>query len=147
MTKKLSYHIPNTAKQMKGAVFVLCLIVNYVIYQYSPVLRLYKIGDSYIERLCGTLLEWYSHVKTEVFGGKPVPVPLYSPQILDGLAWVRNCFCGEGLVTNHLCHDTAMMFLINYHIDHFWCSLKKSVSPLKWRKFQPVIWIYALTHL
>jgi hypothetical protein len=97
---------------MKGAIFVLYLIVNYVIYQYSPLLRLYKIGDSYIERLSGTLLEWYSHVKTEVFRDKPVPVPLYSPQILHGLAWVQNCLCGEGLVTNHLCHDTAMMFIL-----------------------------------
>lgn len=35
-------------------------------------------------------MQWYEYSKTEVCGVKPVPVPLSSPQIPQGLAWDWN---------------------------------------------------------
>jgi hypothetical protein len=37
----------------------------------------------------GAPAEWYWRGKTEVLGGKPVPVPLCPPQIPHGLTWDR----------------------------------------------------------
>jgi hypothetical protein len=34
-----------------------------------------------------TLVEWYWYGKAEVFGEKPILLPLFSPQIQLGLAW------------------------------------------------------------
>ena len=34
-------------------------------------------------------MEWYGQGITEVFGGKPVPVPLSPPHISRGLIWDR----------------------------------------------------------
>jgi len=40
----------------------------------------------------GALLECYWQWQTELFGDKPVPVPLGSPQISHGMMWDGNSF-------------------------------------------------------
>jgi hypothetical protein len=43
-----------------------------------------------------------------VIGGKPVQVPLYTPQISHRLAWVELGLHGERPASNHPMHGTAV---------------------------------------
>jgi hypothetical protein len=54
----------------------------------------------------------YSQGKTEKLGEKPVPVPLYPPQIPRGLTRTNPGLRGERLATSRLSHGTAHILLL-----------------------------------
>lgn len=54
----------------------------------------------------------------EMLKEKPVPVPLFSPQTIHGLAWDQTQAFGERLVINCLSHGiTEDMCMFNLHIS------------------------------
>jgi hypothetical protein len=63
----------------------------------------------------GAPVEWNCQGRTEVLGGKPVPVPLCPPQIPHGLTPGSNPgLRGDRPATNRLSHGTALYIL------HIW---------------------------
>ena len=81
---------------------------------------LYSVGGRWMNGY-GALVEWYWQGKTEVLGEKPVPRPLYPPQISHGLtkpgpSWQEavgetpkpwHCFSGSPFTFSHCMHSVV----------------------------------------